>query len=188
MIIVSGLPRSGTSLMMQMLSSGGIPLVTDGIREADTNNLKGYYEYEAVKKLAKEKSWLYNAKGKVVKIVSHFLKLLPSDLNYDIIFMLRDLDETLSSQRKMMKRLGTSDDISNSKMKNIFNTHIDEVKEWLALCSNINVTYVNYIDCIYDSGSICKQISDFLNMNLKIENMQSCVDSKLYRNRNGYNK
>src|SRR5438132_4951320 len=102
--IVSGLPRSGTSLMMQMLDNGGIEVVTDNIRTADTDNPRGYYEYEQVKKIKEEKSWLPQTRGKAFKMVSQLLYELPANEGYRIIFMQRDLDEMLLSQEKMLKR------------------------------------------------------------------------------------
>src|SRR5437660_12828449 len=105
-IIVSGLPRSGTSLMMQMLENGGVPVVTDHIRTADTDNPRGYYEFEQVKKIKQDASWLPATRGKAVKMVSQLLYDLPTSERYKIIFMERDLDEVLASQEKMLERLG----------------------------------------------------------------------------------
>src|SRR6516162_8939972 len=104
--IVSGLPRSGTSLMMQMLDYGGMEVVTDNIRTADTDNPKGYYEYEIVKKIKQDISWLPATRGKAFKMVSQLLYDLPANETYRIIFMERDMDETLLSQEKMLQRLG----------------------------------------------------------------------------------
>ena len=104
-IIVSGLPRCGTSLMMQMLVQGGFEAVTDHIRAADTDNPRGYYELEKVKKLKEDASWLPETRGKVVKMVSQLLFDLPAGERYRVIFMQRDLDEMLASQEKMLERL-----------------------------------------------------------------------------------
>ncbi len=101
-IVVSGLPRSGTSLMMQMLDKGGIPIFSDNTRAADESNPKGYYEHEAVKRLARDKKWLPQATGKAVKIISHLLPHLPAKYNYKVICMLRDLSEVVRSQHKML--------------------------------------------------------------------------------------
>src|SRR5215831_7771246 len=105
-MIVSGLPRSGTSLMMQMLDKGGLPVVTDNIRAADTDNPRGYYEYEQVKKIKEDASWLPATRGKAFKMVSQLLYDLPASETYRIIFMERDLEEVLQSQEKMLARLG----------------------------------------------------------------------------------
>src|SRR5438270_5105425 len=104
-IIVSGLPRSGTSLMMQMLDQGGVEVLTDNIRTADTDNPRGYYEFEKVKKIKQDASWLPQTRGKAFKMVSQLLYDLPASEQYLIIFMERDLDEMLLSQEKMLERL-----------------------------------------------------------------------------------
>src|SRR5215510_8114285 len=103
-IVVSGLPRSGTSLMMQMLDSGGVEVVTDNIRAADTDNPRGYHEFEKVKRIKHDASWLPGTRGKVFKMISQLLYDLPPGENYRIIFMDRDLDEVLRSQEKMLER------------------------------------------------------------------------------------
>ena len=105
-IIVSGLPRSGTSLMMQMLDNGGIEVVTDNVRTADTDNPRGYYEFEQVKKIKEDVSWLPGTRGKAFKMVSQLLYELPASEKYRVIFMERDLDEMIRSQEKMLARLG----------------------------------------------------------------------------------
>jgi hypothetical protein len=108
--IVSGLPRSGTSLMMQMLEAGGMDILTDGIRKIDKNNPWGYYEFEKVKNLGKDNSWLNLCNGKVVKIISILLYDLPTDRKYNVIFMKRNLQEVLASQRKMLDNLQLVED------------------------------------------------------------------------------
>src|SRR5262245_20267166 len=105
-IVVSGLPRSGTSLMMQMLDRGGIPAVTDRLRAADEDNPRGYYEFEAVKRTKQDASWLPAARGRAVKLVSSLLYDLPNSEAYRVLFMQRDMDEVLESQEKMLARLG----------------------------------------------------------------------------------
>src|SRR5512136_2813877 len=112
-VVVSGLPRSGTSMLMKMLEAGGLTLVTDGQRTADEDNPKGYYEVERVKDLANEtdRAWLNAARGKGIKVISYLLKSLPADLNYKVLFIRRDLDEILASQKKMLARRGEAHDI-----------------------------------------------------------------------------
>ena len=124
-IIVSGLPRSGTSMMMKMLEAGGQVILTDNLREADANNPKGYYEFERVKQMKDgDLAWLSDAVGKVVKIVTGLIMFLPSSYNYKIIFMRRDLNEILSSQKKMLGRLGKEDDnIPDDKMAKVYEEH-----------------------------------------------------------------
>ena len=87
--IVSGLPRSGTSMMMKMLEAGGIELLIDRVRVADADNPKGYYEFERVKQIETDQAWLPEAQGKAVKMISALLRHLPADCRYRIIFMER---------------------------------------------------------------------------------------------------
>jgi hypothetical protein len=106
-VVVSGLPRSGTSMMMKMLEAGGIPVLTDYEREADEDNPKGYFEFERVKNLKDgDDAWLPQAKGKVVKVIAALLTDLPSSYEYEVIFMRRAMPEILASQRQMLIRRG----------------------------------------------------------------------------------
>ena len=104
--VVSGLPRSGTSLMMQMLAAGGVELLIDQIRRADADNPRGYFELEAVKRTRQDASWLDDAAGKAVKVIHLLLRDLPDDREYRVVMMSRDLDEVLASQQAMLARSG----------------------------------------------------------------------------------
>ena len=127
--IVSGLPRSGTSLMMKMLVNAGLSPVLDNLRKADTDNLGGYFEYEKVKDLGKDSSWLKDITSKLIKIISFYLESLPDNLNYRIVFMERNIDEILASQKKMLKRRGhTSTEREDAEMKIIFEEHLLKIK------------------------------------------------------------
>src|SRR5436309_14204442 len=137
-IIVSGLPRSGTSLMMQMLENGGVPVVTDHIRTADTDNPRGYYEFEQVKKIKEDASWLPQTRGKAFKMVSQLLYDLPPGERYQIIFMERDLDEMLLSQEKMLERSGRSA-APREEMKRAFAAHLEKLHAWLARQPNMGI-------------------------------------------------
>lgn len=118
-VIVSGLPRSGTSMMMSMLKAGGMELLVDSQRKADDDNPKGYYELEKVKNLRHDNSWLNEASHKAVKVISILLYQLPEDIRYKIIFIKRNLDEVLASQQLMLERRGNSlpDKQTNIMMK-----------------------------------------------------------------------
>src|SRR5436190_8775031 len=107
-IVVSGLPRSGTSLMMQLLDAGGVEVVTDNLRSADADNPRGYYEFEKVKQVKRDASWLPGVRGKAVKMVSQLLLDLPPTERYRVVFMERDFEEMLDSQERMLRRLGRS--------------------------------------------------------------------------------
>ena len=129
-IVVSGLPRSGTSLMMQLLAAGGIPIVTDNIRAADADNPRGYCEFERVKTIKTDASWLPEIHGKAVKMVSQLLYDLPTTERYKIIFMERDLDEVLASQEKMLTRLGRPA-APREPMRHAFTLHLTKLARWL---------------------------------------------------------
>ena len=184
-IIVSGLPRSGTSMMMKMLEAGGLEILTDNLREADANNPKGYYEFERVKQMKDGNlAWLPDAVGKVVKIVTGLIIYLPSDYKYKIIFMKRDLDEVLSSQKKMLGRLGKEDDnIPDDKMAKVYEEHLKQVKGWLVRQPNIEVLYVNYNTMVADPTESLHKVNEFLGGNMDIQVMSAVVDKELYRER-----
>lgn len=183
--IVSGLPRSGTSLMMKMLDAGGIPPLTDEIRAADTDNPRGYYEFEQVKKLDKgDTAWLAEAQGKAVKVISMLLKHLPPDYTYRVIFMQRHLDETLASQKKMLNhRDKPTDAVSDEEMKALFQKHLQQIEVWLAIQPNLSVLYVNYNELLADPTEQIQQINRFLGGQVNEEKMSEVIDPKLYRQR-----
>jgi len=182
-IVVSGLPRSGTSMMMRILEKGGVSVLTDNIRKADKDNLKGYYEFEKVKQLEEDTSWLNSAEDKAVKIISALLKHLSSEHKYKVIFMERDIDEILASQKKMMERRGKEEDkIPNEMMARLFEKHLKEIKEWLS-DNSIETLYVNYNDVLDEPLPHLRKINEFLSKDLDIENMVGVVDPDLYRQR-----
>jgi hypothetical protein len=184
--IVSGLPRSGTSMMMKMLDSGNMPLLTDEIRKADEDNPKGYYEYEKVKKLEDDNSWLGLARGKTIKIVSPILYHLKFDsgYTYKIIFMLRDLDEILASQKKMAERLNTDEEkIRDNILKNEYSSHLEEIENWMEQQENIDLLPVQYTDVLENPLAVAEGIHDFLGTGLDIQKMAAAADSSLYRQR-----
>ena len=184
MTIVSGLPRSGTSMMMKMLEAGGIPPLTDEIREADADNPQGYYEFERVKKLDKgDSEWLATAEGKSVKVISALLQHLPTDYEYRVIFMERHMPEILASQRKMLDRRGEVDEMEDEKMQALFAKHLQQVKEWLAEQKNFSVLYVHYSEALADARSQAERVKAFLGADLDVDLMTATVDPKLYRNR-----
>lgn len=184
-IIVSGLPRSGTSMLMKMLEAGGIPPLTDNIRTADTDNPQGYYEFERVKALDKgDTAWLANTQGKAVKVISALLQYLPSDYQYRVIYIRRNMPEILASQRKMLVRRGEDPDkVDDAQMTALFNKHVAQVENWLAAQPNVAVLYVHYSDMLKDPQSEALRVNEFLGGDLDIEAMVSVVDPKLYRNR-----
>ncbi len=182
--IVSGLPRSGTSLMMQMLDAGGLPVLSDGERKADTDNPKGYLEWERIKQLPKDPSLIAEAEGKVVKVISQLILSLPSDHEYRVIFMQRPLPEVLKSQDEMLRRRGTSDSITDtSPIEEAFQRHLIEVNKWLAGKANVRLLRVHYHRVLREPKVAAEQIGAFLQLPLDIEAMVRQVDGSLYRNR-----
>lgn len=182
-VVVSGLPRSGTSMMMTMLQIGGLPILTDKIRKADEDNPKGYFELEKVKEIKKDKSWLQKAPGKAIKIISSLLEFLPRDYDYQIIFMERQMEEVLASQKQMIKRRKTRDSLSNQKMTKLFSDHLKKIKAWLKKQPNMKVLYINYNQTVKDPKKTAKEVNQFLGGVLKEKKMAAMVDKSLYRQR-----
>jgi hypothetical protein len=183
-IVVSGLPRSGTSMMMKMLAEGGVPVLTDEIRNADEDNPNGYYEFEPVKQLTDGQfSWLAGANGKVVKIISALLEYLPGDHRYKVVFMERAIQEILASQQKMLSRRNEKSGIDDADMQKQFEQHLAAVKYWLARQPNIDVLYVEYNKMIANPNDYCAKIAKFLELPVDVEKMRSVPNERLYRNR-----
>ena len=183
--IVSGLPRSGTSMMMKMLEAGGIPPLTDKLRTADNDNPKGYYEFERVKQMDKgDTGWMAQAQGKVVKVISALLKHLPAGYNYQVIFLRRHMSEILASQRKMLINRGEDPDkMDDAQMTMLFENHVRQVESWLAQQPNIEVLYVHYSDVMADPLTAINSMGRFLGRDLDVRAMAEVVDPDLYRNR-----
>jgi hypothetical protein len=182
--IVSGLPRSGTSMMMQLLEAGGIPILKDDIREPDEDNPKGYYEFERVKKIADDKAWLEDARGKAVKMVSALLPQLPNNYRYRLIFMHRRIEEILASQKVMLTRMNKPPDkVSDEKMASFFQNHLRQIEKWVEENPNIQALHIDYNDVITDPGQQVEKINQFLGGNLDTERMRGVVDRTLYRER-----
>jgi len=182
--IVSGLPRSGTSMMMQVLCAGGLEPLIDHQRKADDDNPRGYYEFEAVKKTRQDPSWLMGSHGKVVKMVYRLLYDLPRDYEYRVVFLRRDLKEVLASQNKMLQRLGRSDAaVPEDQMEELFRRQLADFDRWIAGRRNFAILDVEYKKMISDPQPLCEQINRFLDGRLDIEAMIRAVDPNLYRNR-----
>lgn len=183
-VVVSGLPRSGTSMLMHVLQAGGMALLTDQVRKPDLDNPKGYYEFERVKRLPQgDIGWLEEARGKCLKVISALLVYLPRGYRYDVIFMHRDISEVLASQRKMLARRGqeTSDD--DEAMMVSLQEHVDEVRNWVAAQPNFSLLDADYNAILAAPAGWAAQIDAFLGRNLDTVAMQAAVDSTLYRNR-----
>ncbi len=183
--IVSGLPRSGTSMMMKMLEAGGIPAITDELREADEDNPKGYYEFERVKAMDKgDTAWVTEGRGKIVKVISALLKHLPPGEQYRVVFVRRNMSEILASQRKMLIRRGENPDkMDDEQMAVLFEKHLKQVDEWIMGQPNFRVLYVHYSDILANPLPHVNELNRFLGGNLDTAAMAAAVDPGLYRNR-----
>jgi hypothetical protein len=166
-VVVSGLPRSGTSMMMKMLQAGGLELVTDSIRNADDDNPNGYFEFERVKQMsAGDRTWLDKAGGKVVKVISALLEHLPSDRSY-----------------KMLDHRKETSTISDDEMSEQYRAHLKAVKPWLARQPHMEVLYVGYNTMMSDPEPLCQHVIEFLGLPLDLSKMLAVPNAKLYRNR-----
>jgi hypothetical protein len=185
-VVVSGLPRSGTSMLMKMLEAGGMPIMTDRERSADVDNPKGYFEYERIKDLEKEtdKSYVREARGKALKVISFLIKDLPDDNDYRVIFMRRDLDEVLASQNKMIERLDSTDtSASEEAMKEAYRNDIVRTRLLCKQRLNFELIEIHYKATIEQPADTAKRVNAFLDGRLDEAAMQAAVDGSLYRNR-----
>jgi len=180
--IVSGLPRSGTSLVMQMLKAGGMAVLTDGVRKPDENNPLGYFEHEKVKLLMKENGWLNEAEDKALKIIAQLLIYLPVNFEYKIIFVERDMDEVLISQKKMLKNMESSrSDTDDKLLKNAFEKQVTRVKSWLKEQSNCKTVFIAYKDIILNGTDVILKLNGFLGQRMDMELAFSVINPQLYR-------
>jgi len=181
--IVSGLPRSGTSLMIQMLAAGGMTLLTDFERKPDVDNPRGYCEWEPIKLLPKQPNRIDEAEGRVVKVISQLLLSLPPGRNYKVIFMERPLPEVLASQDEMLKRRGTTESVDHAVLTHAFRDHMRQIVAWLERREDIPVCRMGYRKVLSDPAAAANTVRDFLGIDLNVEAMAREVDPSLYRNR-----
>jgi hypothetical protein len=172
-------------MMMKMLEAGGIPPITDEIREADVDNPKGYYEFERVKQLDKgDKEWVAAAQGKSVKVISQLLRHLPDGYTYKVIFMRRNMDEIIASQKKMLINRGEDPDkVSDEEIADLFAKHLAQVMTWLDNQPNVDVLYIHYSAMLAEPQTQAELVTAFLGNELDVEAMTAVVDPNLYRNR-----
>ena len=182
--VVSGLPRSGTSMMMKALEAGGLPVLTDGVRKADRDNPKGYYEFEPVKTTKEDPSWVREAGGKAVKMVYRLLYDLPEEYEYRVIFMQRDMGEILTSQSAMLERTGQQGaQVSADKLAALYKKDLEEMYQWIERQGNFSTLMVSYNDMVRDPRPPCRRVNAFLGNCLDVDEMAGVVDTSLYRNR-----
>jgi hypothetical protein len=184
-VVVSGLPRSGTSMMMKMLQGGGLELVTDGVREADEDNPKGYFELERVKNLENDadKAWVSEGRGKVLKVISHLLKDLPDTCAYKVVLMRRDLNEVVASQNKMLEHRGEENPIEDAKVVELYRKHLIHAKVMMRERPNYELLEVQYADSLAHPSKVAKRVNAFLGGGLDLAQIEAAIDPSLYRNR-----
>lgn len=183
-VVVSGLPRCGTSMMMRMLEAGGLPVLTDGVRPPDEDNPHGYYEFEPVKRLAQDQSWVPGARGRAVKMVSALLPQLPSQYPYRVVFMEREMQEVLSSQGVMLGRQGKADDPRPfSERAAAFEDHVRSLMGWMERQANLALLRVSYNDVVAAPRDEAARVNRFLGDHLDVAAMAAVVEPSLYRQR-----
>ena len=182
--VVAGLPRSGTSMMMQMLAAGGLPILTDGKREADADNPRGYYEYEPATRLNKDRGWLDDAAGKGVKIVAQLLPALAPEHRYRVILIRRDLEEVLDSQQVMLERLRRGANLTPPvQLRAVFQRQLRQVELWLAEQPNVRTLFLEYARVLADPAATAMAVNAFLGGTLRTDRMAATVDPALHRRR-----
>jgi hypothetical protein len=184
-IVVSGLPRSGTSMMMKMLDAAALSIMTDNERAADEDNPKGYFEYARVKDLKDEadKSWVREARGQVLKVISHLLETLPDENFYRVILVRRDFDEIIASQNKMLERRGEENQVADSTVKEAYIRHLVDIRYMVRRRPNFEMIEVQFIQAMEAPRIFATDVNKFLGGNLDVESMMAVVDLELYRNR-----
>jgi hypothetical protein len=183
--VVSGLPRSGTSLMMSMLAAGGFEVLTDHLRTPDDDNPVGYFELEEVKRLINgEHSWLARSNGKAVKVISTLLPYLPDGYYYRIIFMRRAMEEVLASQRRMLINRGENPDkVSDDQIAEVFERNLQQTERWINSQAHATRIDINYEQLIDNPRPLVTEINGFLGGGLDEDRMLGVIDPSLYRQR-----
>jgi hypothetical protein len=179
--VVSGLPRSGTSMMMKMLEAGGMEVLTDKIRTPDEDNPKGYYEFERVKQIATDQAWLPEAQGKVVKIISFLMLKAPSTYRYKVVFLKRALPEVLASQQQMLLRRGDKSPQDDKRMAELYEKHLNQAESWLGSQPNVDVLYVPHRRAIAEPLAVAQDVARFLDAGLDAESMAAAIEPSLHR-------
>jgi hypothetical protein len=176
--VVSGLPRSGTSLAMQMLRAGGLPLLCDDSRAADEHNPGGYFEYAPVLRSARDVSWVAGARGRAVKVVAPLLRHLPASQEYRVLLLRRDLREVIASQDRMLAQRGPTpeDDLTRERLAAIFEAQLAEVSAWIAAQRQMRALDVAHAALLADPAPVIAEIEAFLGGGLDCEAMRAVVD------------
>lgn len=196
--VVSGLPRSGTSLMMQILEAVNFPIFTDGVREADESNLRGYYEHEKVSSLlgSRDRAWLAGARGHALKVVAPLLSCLPGRLlkvanskeppqavYYRVIYMERDMDEVLASQDSMLDRLGRGRKTGERKQADVAKAYRQQERRARLWCAGprVQAMAVDFATLVHQADDILPQLAKFIGAPDQLDVMRSCIDTESHR-------
>ena len=177
--LITGIPRSGTSLMMQLFKAANAEIATDAIRTEDENNPKGYFELEAVKGIVKNNQFLKELDGKTIKIVAPLVTFIDLSLEYRVVFMIRDLDEVLQSQGKM---LGKDQQDQQEKFRTIYSLHVEKSRQFLR-ANNISFIEIQHRALLEDPEITLQHLIDFCKWETSIDELKSVIDQSLYRNR-----
>lgn len=174
-------------MAMRMLEAGGLPIVTDGLRRADTANPKGYYEFEPVKGLDQQgdTAWLAEARGKAVKIISFLLTYLPESYDYRVVFMRRDLGEVVASQNQMLDARGEARGAADDRTAALYAQHVAQVERFLRQRSCFSAVMVDYSSVVADPAGEAARLNQFVGGGLDVARMAAVADPALYRNRRG---
>jgi len=183
-VLVTGLPRSGTSLMMQLLAAAGFPILKDDIRAADTHNPRGYFEYTPVKRLHLDNSWLPTAAGKAVKVVSPLLGFLPTNLAYRAILVERSLTEVVDSQAEMLRCSRKELTLPPGRLKQALKEQQEVALARFSQNPQASLLRVCFRDVFDRPEKVMTEIFKFVGYPMpRLESLVDVVDSRLYRNR-----
>lgn len=187
-VVVSGLPRSGTSMAMKMLQAGGVPLLTDSVRPADESNPRGYFEFERVKALEQhaDVSWLPEARGKAVKIISFLLTWLPEVYDYRVVFMVRDIDEVITSQSRMLAVRGEPAQPPSTTPRAtpaVYAQHLQQVDRFISSRRCFRTLQIPYRSVVEHPTTEARRVAEFLGRRLELDRMAAAIDPSLYHNR-----
>ena len=181
-VVVTGLPRSGTSMLMQMLAAGGLEAFSDGARAPDANNPRGFLEHARVRALARDAEWLPEADGRAVKVVAPLLPHLPAGPAYRVVWLDRDLDEVLRSQRRMLARLGRPA-APDDTLRAAYARHLEAAAAWTETTPRVGVLRLDYARVTEAPTEAARTLAAFLDRGLDVEAIAAAVDPALYRER-----
>ncbi len=181
-VIVAGLPRSGTSMLMQLVHAGGLLALTDGRRLADSDNPRGYFEFEQATRISTDASWLPLARGKVVKLALPLVRWLPPGEAYWLIIIERDVRQVIASQRRMLDRLGRGGAVlSEPALAAEYARQREQVRQWVDSRTDVAVLSVRYDQVLADPRRVAAQVAEFVGRPFDVAAAAAAVDPSLQR-------